>query len=118
MKNTITKLLCVAMVLCMLLTLAACGNAGKYVLSAAKIDGEKYDADELEEIGLDPEDCYIELKADGTGEVSLFGDEEDIEWKGNEMWPEDDEDDVQEFDIDGKELTIEMDGQKLIFTKK
>jgi len=118
MKNTITKLLCVAMVLCMLLTFTACGVAGTYVLSEAKINGEKYDLDEMEDLGIDPDDCYIELKSDGTGEVSLFGEETDIEWEDDEMWPEDDEDDVLEFEIDGDELILEMEGQELIFVKE
>ena len=118
MKNTVTKLLCVLMVVAMVLTFAACGKAGTYVLSEAKIDGEKYDADELEELGLDPDDCYVELNSDGTGEVCLFGEEVDIEWEDDEMWPEDDEDEVLEFEIDGKELTLEYEGEELIFTKE
>lgn len=118
MKNTITKLLCVIMVLSMLFVFAACGKAGTYVLSGAEIQGEEYDADDLDVLGLDPDDCYIELKSDGTGEVSLFGEEMDIEWEDDEMWPEDDEDDIQEFEIDGKDLILEYEGEKLIFTKE
>ena len=120
MKNMITKLLCVAMVLCMVLSLSACGFlvAGTYTLSGAEIQGEEYDADDLESLGLDPDECYIKLEADGTGEVNLFGDEMDIEWKDDEMWPEDDEDDIQEFEIDGKDLILEYEGEKLIFTKE
>lgn len=124
MKNTVSKLLCIALILCMVMSFAACGliqglmYAGTYTLTSAEIGGQEFDASSLSYIGMDPDDCYIKLEADGTAEVNLFGEKADMEWEGNEIWLESDPDDKQEFEIDGKDLILAIGTEKRVFTKE
>ena len=118
MKSKAVKLLCLAAVLCMLLTFTACGTAGTYVLSELEFSGIKYDADDLEELGLDAGDCYIKLNSDGTGTLCLFGECEAIQWEDDRFWLTGEEDDPVPFELDGSRLTIEYEGESLTFTKE
>ncbi len=117
MKNTLKKVLCLALVALMVLGLAACGDVGKYELEYAVIDGNEYTVEDLAALGLDLDGSYIELEFGGKGEMELMGEESTFEWKDGEIWDEDDEDDVIEYEIDGDELSIEAEGVTFVFVK-
>jgi len=114
MKRIFSSILCAALVACMLLTLAGCGVAGRYVLKEVSYGGISMDA---EDAGMDPDDCYIELKANGTGVMCMDGEEFDMEWKDGKIWPEDEKDEKVDFEVEDGELTIEAEGMEMVFEK-
>ena len=121
MKRTITILLTLAMLLSIMLCASGCKilTAGTYYFYEMEEDGETYDADDLEEMGMDPDEfCILELEADGTGTMTFMGEEVDIEWDNKEIWPEDDEDDTIEYEKDGNKIILEIEGTELILKKK
>ena len=142
MSKLTTKLLCLALALCMVLGLAACGKAsdkkddaekettatqqsdktetklaGTYVLSAAEYEGQTLGKEELDLIGLYDYECYIILEADGTGTLALEGDVDDICWNSQKLWSSADESDSMAFTVNGKTLSVELEGVTLSFTK-
>lgn len=115
MKNTVIKLLCLTLVLSTLLTLSACSLAfGTYKLDSASMGGLTVS---LETIGMDPDECYLEMTPFGTAVMVFQGEEKDMKYGDGKIWPADDEDDKVNFEIDGDTITIEMSGVKLIFKK-
>lgn len=114
MKKLISSILCAALILSMLLTLAGCGNAGHYVLKEVSYGGITISA---EEAGLDPDDCYIDLKANGTAVMYMDGEENDMEWEDGEIWAVGEEDEKADFEIDDGELILEIEGMEMIFEK-
>lgn len=115
MKRILSRILCMALMVCMLLTLAGCGVAGRYVLKEMSYSGISLDA---ETAGLSSDKCYIELKSDGTGVMSLNGKENDMEWKDGQIWIEGEEDNKVDFEIEDDALTLEIEGMKMIFEKE
>ena len=115
MKKIISRILCVALVACMLLTLAGCGVAGRYVLKEMSYGGISMDA---ETAGVASGECYIELKANGTGVMCMNGEEADMKWKDGKIWAEGEEDSKVDFEVEDDELTIEIEGMKMIFEKE
>ena len=70
-KNTL-KILCLALVVCCIMSLAACSLAfGKYTLSEASMGGMKINVAAL---GMDPDDCYLEMTPFGTAKFYMDGD--------------------------------------------
>lgn len=74
-----TKLLCLGLCLCLLLTLfVGCGEAeepsGRYTLSAFSMEGVSYSLEELETLGADA-DTQLQFSNDHTG-LLRFGDSE------------------------------------------
>lgn len=114
MKKLISSILCAALILSMLLTLAGCGVAGRYVLKEVSYGGITMDA---EEAGMDPDDCYIEMKSDGTALMYMDGEETDMEWEDGEIWAEGEEDEKADFEIDDGELILEIEGIEMVFEK-
>lgn len=114
MKRTLSFVLCVALTVCMMLTLAGCGVAGRYVLLEMSYGGISVSA---EEAGMDADDCYIELESDGTAVMALNGEETDMEWEDDEIWAVGEEDSKAEFEIDDDILTIEVEGVEMVFEK-
>lgn len=115
MKKFLSRILCAAMILSLALSLAACGVSGTYILKEVSYGGITMDA---EEMGFDSEEFYIELAANGTAVFCYGGEEEDMEWKDGEIWPEDDEDSKVDFEVEDGELTIEVEGVEMIFVKE
>lgn len=142
MSKSICKLLCIALAMCMILSLAACGkkaaepattapkatepkqtkvpahiaHAGTYVLTSAEYDGTVMGKEELDLLGLYDYECYVILKDDGTGTLAMEGKLEDICWDETKLWSPGDEEGYVEFTVDGENLSLEMDGVTLTFT--
>ena len=124
MKKIVRILLCLALIAGML-SLAACGGSddvtGRYAISAmdmggTEIDGAMLDAS-LTAMGIEREDMYIELKADGTGVMSVMGEVAQMEYKDGKIWPVESPDEKVDFEVDGNELTISIQGMSMTFTK-
>ena len=111
-----------AMALAASFTLTGCGSndAGRYNLKSMTEDGQEMSFDDIkskyEEMGMDAPEMYLELKDDGTGKV-VMGDEdsEDIEWKDGVITADGEE---VKYTIDGKELTMEQNGSKMVYEKE
>lgn len=114
MKKTAKILLSVLLILSVLTCLAACGSkgpSGTYNLVSMEMDGEKVDADMLEEYGVE---ITITFNSDGTGNIDMMGDKEEFEWKDNKIIADGDE---ISFQLDGNKLTLEDDGETMVFSK-
>lgn len=126
MKTKMNKVLAVAMALIMVLALAACGGGsgsgkaavvGTYTLYEMTTDGETIDNDLVKSLGME-EMFSLEMKADGTGILSMEGeDDSSITWDDKKIK---DSSTGDEFDYtyqDGK-LTMSDDDNVLVFQKK
>lgn len=114
MKRTAKILLSVLLILSILSCLAACGSkgpSGTYNLVSMEMDGETIDADTLKEFGME---VTITFNSDGTGSIDMAGDKEEFEWKGNTITADGEE---IEFRLDGSKLTLEQDGETMVFSK-
>ena len=126
MKKYLRSILCLLLALCMVMCFAACDKdedeeeeeedsiAGTYVLDSMEADGEEISAEDMADIGFDPETCYIVLEKDGTGTFALAGDTAEIEWDDETLTAEGDS---IEYTIKGDKLTIEIDYYKMTFKK-
>lgn len=114
MKKLLSSILCTALIACMLVTLAGCGTAGHYTLKEMSYNGITISADDAE---LDPDENYLEMKANGTAVLSMDGDETDLEWKDGQIWAEGEEDEKADFEIDDGKLTLEIEGMEMVFEK-
>ena len=115
MKKTISRILCAAMLLSLLLTLAACGVSGKYVLKKVSYAGISMDADT---VGFESEKFYIELFSNGTAVMCYNGETEDMEWKDGQLWSVDDKDSKVDFTLEDDELIIELEDVEMVFVKE
>jgi len=115
MKKLISCILCAALILSMALTFAGCGVAGRYVLKEMSYGGVSLSA---EDAGIDPDDCYIELEANGTGTMCMDGEKNDMEWEDGEIWAVGEEDSKADFEIDDGELILEIEGIEMVFEKE
>lgn len=115
MKRTAKILLSVLVILSILASFAACGSkgpSGTYELVSMEMDGETVDADMLKEFGVE---ATITFNSDGTGSVDMMGDKEEFTWKGNTLTADDGEE--ISFKLEGDKLTLESDGEKMVFSK-
>lgn len=116
MRKNILRILCLAMVLCCILSLAACSLAfGKYELDSASAGGMTLTAEMFKEyMG----ECYIEMTPFGTAKFA-YGDEVlDMKYANGKIWPvEEGEEEAVNFKVEGLTITMEMDGMELIFKK-
>lgn len=115
--------LVLALVLIGALALTACGGggdskalSGKYVLTGAEASGIKMEGDALSALG----DMSIEFKADGVVTFSIMGESDDGTFKedGKKVTVDGGDGETLEFTKDGDTLVIEMEGAKMIFSKK
>ena len=114
MKKTAKILLSVLLILSVLTCLAACGSkgpSGTYNLVSMELDGEKIDADMLEEYGME---ITITFNSDGTGNLDMMGEKEEFEWKDNKIIADGDE---ISFRLDGNKLTLEEEDGTMVFSK-
>ena len=117
MKLIAIRTLCIATLLCLLFSLSACGSDGTYTISEIKFGDDTFNTEAIKERELDPETCYITLASDGTGVICLFGETALIEWEGNVIWPAGNKGQAYPFQLEGNKLTLEKDGDTLIFTR-
>lgn len=103
-------------ILCILLALTllcGCSAVGTYQFERLEAGGKVYDAASVD----DPDSCYISLWKDGTGVLSIFGNAMVIEWENDRLWPDGKPNDTVPFLLEGNTLTLEYEGQKLVFCK-
>ena len=82
-------------------------------------NGQTYTLDQLKELyegmGIDFPDMYLQLNADGTGELVLGDDDSNkVEWKPGVIIANGEE---AKYTIDGDKLSMEKDGKKIVFKK-
>ncbi|MBE6980761.1 MAG: hypothetical protein E7437_00380 [Ruminococcaceae bacterium] len=128
MKKTLKLALCLVLVLCTCLCMVACGGddegsiAGKYVIYSMDDGSQTIKGDDLNTIlsamGLTNESMYIELNADGTAEMSVFGETAEMAYAAGKIWPVDEPDDKADFSVKDSKLTIEIEDTTMVFTKK
>ena len=119
MKKLIALLLSAVLVL----GLCACGGAsgseditGRYDMVSITQDGVTIDvAEYLASLDIEAE-AYLELKANGFA-VLCFGDTLDLVYEDGMIWPEGEPEGKVPFTIDGKTLTMEQNGEKMVFKK-
>lgn len=95
------------------LLLCGCSAAGSYQFERMEIGSTVYEAASLE----NTDNCYITLLEDGTGILCIFGESVLIGWDDNSLWPLSDPADVTAFTLEGSTLSLEYDGQRLVFCK-
>ncbi len=113
------KFLSVLLTVVLVLSLAACGkgtgDAGFYVLTSLSGDGMTLDKDTLELLGLYGT-MYLELREDGTGVLSMGdGDDLALTWKKGVITADGES---SKYTLKGDELTIEIDGAAMVFTRE
>ena len=135
----LTKILCLLMAICMMLCFTACDEddddkkssksiAGTYQFYEMTQDGETINAAAMEEylemyaeyMGEDldmDEFCSLKLNKDGTGTLIVMGEEMEMEYDDEYIWPEGEEDEKVEYTFKNGKLTMEQDGAELIFKK-
>ena len=116
MKKNTLRILCLAMVLCCILSLAACSLAfGKYELDSASMGGMSLSADMFAEyMG----ECYIEMSPFGTAKLTYGGETMDMKYADGKIWPvEEGEEEAVNLEVKGNTITMEMDGMELVFKK-
>lgn len=114
MKKIISRVLCIAMILSLLLTFAACGASGTYSLEKVSYGGVSLDA---EAAGFEDGKFYIELSSNGTAVMCFNGEKEDMEWEDGQIWAVDEPDGKVPFELDDDELIIEIEGVEMVFVK-
>lgn len=130
MKKYLRSILCLLLALCMVMCFAACDSkdkdddeeeeeeetsvAGSYILDSMEVEGETLTAEDLADIGLTEETCFIILNKDGTGTFCLEGDVAEIEWDDKELTAEGES---LEYTVKGNKLTIEIEGSTMTFKK-
>lgn len=145
MKKYLRTILCLVLALSMAFCFAACSDsdkdkdededeaessaAGTYYFYEMTDDGETISVADLEaqleeyaeymeeEISLE-EFFYLELNKDGTGKLCMMGEEMEMEWDEEHIWPVDEADEPVEYTISGKKLTMSQDGTTIILKKK
>jgi hypothetical protein len=90
---------------------------GTYYFSYMEEDDFKVTAGDMEAGGVDISTMYVTINEDGTGSLSMYGETMDMEWGNGEIWPVDEPDEPVNLSFDGFTLTMEQDGQKIVFEK-
>ena len=122
------KLRILSAVLAMVMTIAVSfvltgcqgkSDAGRYDVYSMTENGETRTVDQLKELyegmGIDFPDMYLQLNEDGTGELVLGDDDSNkVEWKPGVISADGEE---VKYTIDGDKLSMEKDGQKIVFKK-
>ena len=118
MKNIVKASLCLCLVVCLMVSLVACGGiAGRYNLMTMTNGTDTMDAETVKSItGFDGE-LYIELFDNGTAVMSMFGTTTDLEYDDNYLWPASDKEDTMPYRIEGSSLILEQEGVKVVFKK-
>lgn len=127
------KILCIALALMLVVSLAACGAAGgsgvggsndvgKYYLHSMETEGGSFGREMFLAMGMTEEQLdeymFIEITAPGKAIITMEGQTQEMEYDATSMWPVDEPDDKANCTIADGKITIEMEGSKVIFTKK
>ena len=127
------KLLCIVLSLMLVLSLAACGGAGgsgiggsndvgKYYLHSMETEGMSVGREMFLAMGMTEEQLdeymFIEITAPGKAIITMEGQTQEMEYDATSMWPVDEPDEKADCTIADGKITIEMEGSKVIFTKK
>lgn len=129
MKKRIAVVLAAACALAMCFALAGCGGGksedasknfvGDWVLVGGEANGEEIDQESIDLLDSLGMQIYLSLEDDGTATLMLFGEEMDGTWKAKDAntvtitFEGDDGD----FKLADNKLTLEVEGDKLIFEK-
>ena len=125
------KILCIALALMLVLSLAACGGAGmnggsnevgKYYLHSMETEGMSVGREFFTAMGMTEEQLdeymFIEITAPGKATVTVEGETINMEYDATSMWPVDEPDEKANCTVADGKITLEMEGSKVIFTKK
>lgn len=86
--------------------------AGSYKMTGMTSDGEEQDMSELTQLGMI---YYLVLDADGTGYMEMFGERDALTW--NDKAISGDDGSPAEYEYADGVLTVNADGDKLVFTR-
>lgn len=94
-------------------------DAGRYDVYSMTANGETMTLDQLKELyegmGIDFPEMYLQLNEDGTGKLVMGDDDSNtVEWKAGVIIADGEE---IKYTIDGDKLSMEKDGQKVVFKK-
>lgn len=121
MKKTVKILLCVALILSLTLTLAACVMPGRYNLAGMGVMGKTLSGDALDMAlslaGNSREDYYIEFGLFGSGTLVSPDETLEFEYENNRLWAKDDPGDVYDFTVEDGVVTITVNLVELSFEK-
>lgn len=111
------KVLSVVLVLSLMFVLVACGKnaAGEYVLKSITMDGQETKMDDLTALGAPADSFKLVLNDDGTGVLAVMGQEQKLTWDDKALTAEGES---ISYTLDGDDLTLEQDGDVLVFTRK
>lgn len=122
MKKVLSIVLCMVLVL----SLAACGGSGSklpadrvgtYSFYEMTSEGETISKDMLASLGMD-EMFSMELKADGTGSMTVYDEAGNITWDEKTIKDEGTGENI-EYTFEGGKITMTTeDGDVLVFQKK
>ena len=126
MKKILSSVLAILLIASLALGIAGCdllsSVAGTYYFEEMTQDGETVAREDLEYAaelsGMDlNEFLYLQLNDDGTGVMSMMGEEMEMAYEDGKIWPVGDEDEKIPFTVKGNTLTIEQDDMKMVFKK-
>lgn len=126
MKKKLAALLATACAFALCFALVGCGGSdpsknfiGTWVLSGGEMDGDSIDDETLSLMKSFGMDVYITLDEDGTASFVLFGEKMSGDWKAKNATTATLTFDGESGDIKlaDEKLTLEADGDKLIFEK-
>lgn len=125
MKKTLKLALCLILVLSTVLCMAACGGksiAGKYIIYSVDDGSQTIKGDDLDTIlsamGITVDSMYIQLNDDGTAEMSVFGETAEMAYEDGKIWPTETPDEKVAFTVEGDKLTLEAEGNTMVFRKQ
>ena len=123
----ITKILCLALALCLAFALGACkkdpapttelpkDTAVIYYLSGVVYGEDVYGLDQMQI--SEPSECYIYFEPNGFGILCIDTWETYFEYADGQLWDEIDPSTKVNYSILGDALTLEQDGYKMVFTQ-
>ncbi len=121
MKKNLKVFVALALVLSLALCLVACGGSsslsGKYNLVSMTEGDSSISIKELEEMAGEDVEAYIEFNKDGTAELNLMGDVEDMKYGNSKIWAEGEEDDKADLIVKGSKVTIKIEDTEMVFEK-
>ena len=113
------KILSLLCVLVLTFMLTACGSSivGKYTAIEMVSNGKTVTADDLKNYGMTIE---LEVKDDKTAHLSMLGEEIDLTYDDKVFTGKDDETGESKgipYTLNGNKLTLEIEGEKIVFKK-
>lgn len=91
-------------------------DAGMYIFDSMSDGDDALTAQDLEDLGMDPADMYVQLNTDGTGKMCVFDNVEELTWKKGKLTGSDNVD--VDYTIDNGKMTIEDSEATMTFIKQ